>query len=228
MLRGWYSERIAYEHYERKFSHINTCNPAWILIYKWLPESLQLVLCSMRITFSNEYLIDLILKMWIWVSPLLTGKNSIMLFQFCHYGCSHVELSYTPTVSVLLVGYGFILMVALLFTGLHAFQQYSRGERLTITIYFDVLTNWVCWLLSPLRMLTCIHRVLDRTCSFLQHFFWGIISVANVSPNLAAILVICPLIFGWLLLISWYLHFIIVWCENTSEDPTSICFIICF
>ena len=142
MLRGWYSERIAYEHYERKFSHINTCNPAWILIYKWLPESLQLVLCSMRITFSNEYLIDLILKMWIWVSPLLTGNNSIMLFQFCHYGCSHVELSYTPTVSVLLVGYGFILMVALLFTGLHAFQQYSRGECLTITIYFDVLTNW--------------------------------------------------------------------------------------
>jgi len=94
----------------------------------------------MRITFSNEFLIDLILKMWIWVSPLLTGNNSIMLFQFCHYGCSHVELS-TPTVSVLLVGYGFILMVALLFTGLHAFQQYSRGECLTITIYFDVLTT---------------------------------------------------------------------------------------
>jgi len=48
-------------------------------------------------------------------------------------------------------------------------------------------------------MLPSIHGVLDRTCSFLQHFFWGIISVANVSPNLAAILVICPLIFGWLL-----------------------------
>jgi len=48
-------------------------------------------------------------------------------------------------------------------------------------------------------MLPSIHGVLDRTCNFLQHFFWGIISVANISLNLAAILVICPLIFGWLL-----------------------------
>jgi E3 ubiquitin-protein ligase MARCH6 len=134
--------------------------------------------------------------MWIWVSPLLTGKNSIMLFSFATVD---VALSYTSTASVLLVGYGFILMVVLLFTGLHAFQQYSRGERLTITIYFDVLTKWVCWMFSRLRMLPSIHGVLHRTCSFLQHFFWGIIGVANVSLNLAAILVIWPLIFSWLL-----------------------------
>jgi len=128
--------------------------------------------------------------------PFSLGRIVLCCFSFATVD---VALSCTSTASVLLVGYGFILMVALLCTGLHAFQQYSRGERLTITIYFDVLTNWVCWLLSPLRMLTCIHRVLDRTCSLLQHFFWGIISVANVSLNLAAILVICPLIFGWLL-----------------------------
>ncbi|XP_004972376.1 probable E3 ubiquitin ligase SUD1 isoform X2 [Setaria italica] len=78
-------------------------------------------------------------------------------------------------------------------------MQYSRGERPTITIYFGVLTDWVCWLSSPLRMLPSIHGMLDRTWSFLQQFFWGIVSVANVSLNLAAILVICPLFFGWLL-----------------------------
>ncbi|RLN05054.1 putative E3 ubiquitin ligase SUD1 isoform X1 [Panicum miliaceum] len=128
--------------------------------------------------------------------PFSLGRIVLCCFSFATVD---IALSYTSTASVLLVGYGFVLMVVLLFTGLHAFQQYSRGERLTITIYFDVLANWVCWLFSPLRMLPSIHRVLDRTCRFLQHFFWGIISVANVSLNLAAILVICPLIFGWLL-----------------------------
>ncbi|OEL19691.1 putative E3 ubiquitin ligase SUD1 [Dichanthelium oligosanthes] len=116
---------------------------------------------------------------------------------FSFGGVEDVARSYTSTASLLLVGYGFILMLALLFTGLHTFQQYSRGERLTIAIYFDVLTNLVCWLFSPLRMLPSIHGMLDRTCSFLQHFFWVVISLANVSVNLAAILVMCPLFFGW-------------------------------
>ena len=226
MLRGWYTERIVYEHYERKFSHINTCNPAWILIYKWLPESLQLVLCSMRITFSNEFLIDLILKMWIWVSPLLTGKNSIMLFQFCHCGCSpllHFN-SFSTFSWIWVYPYGGASL-----HWLACFPAILKGRvPYNHNLFWCINQLGVCWLFSPLRMLPSIHGVLDRTCNFLQHFFWGIISVANISLNLAAILVICPLIFGWLILISWYLHFIIVWCENTSEDPTSICFIICF
>lgn len=129
--------------------------------------------------------------------PFSLGRLVLCCTSCFSFGTVDVARSYTSTASVLLVGYGFVLMVALLFTGLHTVQQYSRGERLTIKIYFDVFTDSVCWLFSPLRVLPSIHGMLERTCSFLQHFFWTIISLANVSLNLAATLVMCPLFLGW-------------------------------
>lgn len=131
--------------------------------------------------------------------PFSLGRILLCCTSCFSFGTVDAAPSYTSTATLLLVGYGFILMVALLFTAWHTFQQYSRGERPTIAIYFGVLTDWVCWLSSPLRMLPSIHGMLDRTWSFLQHLFWGIKTVANASLNLAAILVICPLFFGWLL-----------------------------
>jgi hypothetical protein len=64
--RWWYGEWIAYKHYARKFSHINTFNPTCIVIYKWLPESLQHVFYAACILLFKWISGRLILKMWIY------------------------------------------------------------------------------------------------------------------------------------------------------------------
>ena len=129
--------------------------------------------------------------------PFSLGRILLCCMSCFTSGTLDITHSSTSTTSVLLVGYGLILVAALLSTALHTFQQYSRGEQLTITVYFDALTDLVCWLFSPLKMLPSIHVMLDRTCTLLQHFFRGIINLANVSLNLTMILVIWPLLFGW-------------------------------
>lgn len=110
--------------------------------------------------------------------------------------------SYTSTVAMLLIGYGFIFSLGVTFTGMHTFHQYSRGERLLIAIFFKALTNWICWLLSPFRRLPDIHAMVRGTFSFCHKLFRGIIisiTVANISLNLIITLIIPPLLFGWLL-----------------------------
>ncbi|CAO2210473.1 unnamed protein product [Urochloa humidicola] len=169
-------------HLQQRFGGLDTLQ---LFALHTVEASLMVVICDVAFAFLLGFL------------PFSLGRIALRCTSCFRFGTVDVARSYNSTASVLLVGYGFIFMVALLFTGLHTFQQHSRGERLTVTIYFDILSDWVCWLFSPLRMLPSIHRMLDRTCSFLQHFFWGITSVANVSLNLAAILVICPLFFGW-------------------------------
>ncbi|CAL4996036.1 unnamed protein product [Urochloa decumbens] len=169
-------------HLQQRFGGLDTLQ---LFALHTVEASLMVVICDVAFAFLLGFL------------PFSLGRMVLCCTSCFRFGTVDVAHSYNSTASVLLVGYGFISMVALLFTGLHTFQQHSRGEHLTVTIYFDVLAGWVCWLVSRLRMLPSIHGMLDRTCSFLQHFFWGIISVVNVSLNLAAILVICPLFFGW-------------------------------
>ncbi|CAL5009345.1 unnamed protein product [Urochloa decumbens] len=168
-------------HLQQRFGGLDTLQ---LFALHTVKASLMVVICDVAFAFLLGFL------------PFSLGRIVLCCTSCFRFGTVDVAHSYNSTASVLLVGYGFISMVALLFTGLHTFQQHSRGERLTVTIYFDVLADWVCWLVSPLRMLPSIYGMLDRICSFLQHF-WGIISVVNVSLNVAAILVICPLFFGW-------------------------------
>ncbi|KAJ1266740.1 hypothetical protein BS78_07G001100 [Paspalum vaginatum] len=131
--------------------------------------------------------------------PFSLGRLLLCCVSCLSFGTLDTAPFSASTPSVLLLGYGFILMVALLFTGLHTFHQYSRGERLTIAVYFHALTELVCWLLTPLRLLPSIHVMLHRTFTFLHRCFWGIISLANVSLNLTAKLVLRPLFLGCLL-----------------------------
>ncbi|KAF8712554.1 hypothetical protein HU200_028305 [Digitaria exilis] len=168
-------------HLQRRFGGLDTLQ---VLALHTVEASLMVVICDVAFAFLLGFI------------PFSLGRIVLCCTSCFSFGTVDVARSYTSTASVLLVGYGFILMAGLLLTGLHTFQQYSRGERLTITIYFGVFTDLVRWLLSPLRMLPSIHGMLDRTCSFLQHFFWTIISLANVSLNLAATLVMCPLFLG--------------------------------
>ncbi|CAO2164005.1 unnamed protein product [Urochloa humidicola] len=169
-------------HLQQRFGGLDTLQ---LFALHTVEASLMVVICDVAFAFLLGFI------------PFSLGRIVLCCTSCFRSGTVDVARSYNSTASVLLVGYGFIFVVALLFTGLHTFQQHTRGERLTVTIYYDMLADWVCWLFSPLKMLPNIHRMLDRACSFFQHFFWGIISVANVSLNLAAILVICPLFFGW-------------------------------
>lgn len=125
--------------------------------------------------------------------PFSLGRLLLCCMSCFTSGTLDITHSSTSTTSVLLIGYGLILVAALLSTALHTFQQYSRGEQLTITVYFHALTDLVCWLFSPLKMLPSIHVMLGWTGTF----FKGIINLANVSLNLTLILVTCPLLFGW-------------------------------
>ncbi|GJN12693.1 hypothetical protein PR202_ga30996 [Eleusine coracana subsp. coracana] len=134
--------------------------------------------------------------------PFSMGRIVLSCISCFSFGNMDVDRSYASTASILLIGYGLIFSLALLFTGLHTFQQYSRGEHLTIAIFFKVLLNCVHWLFTPFRLLPDIHVIVDRTFTFLTHLILWIISLANSSLNLTLILVICPLFFGWSLDIS--------------------------
>lgn len=81
--------------------------------------------------------------------------------------------SYTSTASILLIGYGFILMVGAAFAMLHTSYKYLRGERLVIAIFLGRLPGI---------------------------FFRGIVSsifVADIFLNLLIKVIIYPLLFGW-------------------------------
>ncbi|WVZ95612.1 hypothetical protein U9M48_041349 [Paspalum notatum var. saurae] len=131
--------------------------------------------------------------------PFSLGRLLLCCASCLSFGTLDTAPFSASTPSVLLLGYGFILMMALLFTGLHTFHQYSRGERLTIAVYFHALTDLVYWLLTPLSLLPSVHVMLHGTFTFLYRFFWGIISLVNVCLNLTAKLVLRPLFLGCLL-----------------------------
>jgi E3 ubiquitin-protein ligase MARCH6 len=134
--------------------------------------------------------------------PFSLGRIALCCISCFSFGNMDIDHSYASTASILLIGYGLILSLVLLLTALHTFQQYSRGEHLTISIFFMVLPNSVHWLSTPFRMLPGIHVMVDRTFTFLTQFIIWSISLGNVSLNLTLILVICPLFFGWSLDIS--------------------------
>ncbi|TVU43862.1 hypothetical protein EJB05_10362 [Eragrostis curvula] len=134
--------------------------------------------------------------------PFSLGRIVLCCISCFSFGNMDIDHSNTSTVSIILIGYGLILSLALFFTGLHTFQQYSRGEHLTIAVFFKVLLNCVQWLFTPFRMLPGIHVMVHRTFTFSVHFILWTISLANISLNLTLLLVIFPLFFGWLLDIS--------------------------
>lgn len=132
--------------------------------------------------------------------PFSLGRIILCCTSCFNFGNVDKVHSYTSTASILLIGYGFIFSLGVLFTGLHTFLQYSRGERFTITIFFMVFTNGMYWLLSPFGRLPGIHVMVHRTFSFLKQFFRviiNLITVANICLNLINTVVICPLFFGW-------------------------------
>ncbi|WVZ55012.1 hypothetical protein U9M48_005731, partial [Paspalum notatum var. saurae] len=119
--------------------------------------------------------------------PFSLGRILLCCVSCLSFGTLDTAPFSASTPSVLLLGYGFILM-------------YSRGEELlTITVYFHALTDLAYWLLTPLRLLPSVHVMLHGTFTFLHRFFWGTKSLANVSLNLTAKLVLRPLFLGCLL-----------------------------
>lgn len=134
--------------------------------------------------------------------PFSLGRIVLCCVSCFSFGNIDIDRSYTSTASILLTGYGLILSLALLFTGMHTFQQYSRGEHLTVAIFFKFLLNCVHWLLTPFRKLPGLHVIVHMIFTFSVRFIVWTLNLANISLNLTLILVICPLFFGWLLDIS--------------------------
>ncbi len=145
-------------------------------------------------------LLDVMLACVFGFIPFSLGRIILFCTSCFSFGNMDRVHSYTSTSSILLVGYGFIFSLGVLFTGFHTFDQYSRGEHLTIAVFFKVLTNGMHRLFSPLRRLPGIHVMVQMALSFLRLFFRGIINlvtVANISVNLINVIAICPLFFGW-------------------------------
>ncbi|XP_062195564.1 probable E3 ubiquitin ligase SUD1 isoform X2 [Phragmites australis] len=171
-------------HMQHRFGGLDTLQ---VLALHTVEASLMVVIGDVAFAFAFGFL------------PFSLGRIVLCCISPFSFGSVDIDRSYSSTASILLAGYGFIFSLAVFLAGLHTFQQYSRGERLTVTVFFMDLINWVCWLLSPFRMLPGIHVIVNRTFTFLQQFFRGIICLANISLNLTLILVLCPLFFGWLL-----------------------------
>ncbi|XP_073362636.1 uncharacterized protein [Aegilops tauschii subsp. strangulata] len=59
----------------------------------------------------------------------------------CSDSCNVGEVnSYTSTASVLLIGYGFIISVGVIYAGMYIFGQYLRGKRLVIAAFITSLS----------------------------------------------------------------------------------------
>ncbi|XP_048552900.1 probable E3 ubiquitin ligase SUD1 [Triticum urartu] len=92
----------------------------------------------------------------------------------CSDSCNVGEVnSYTSTASVLLIGYGFIISVGVIYAGLYIFGQYLRGKRLVIAAFITSLSGIF------LTGITCFT------------------SVASFCLNTLHGLIIYPLFFGW-------------------------------
>ncbi|VAH11552.1 unnamed protein product [Triticum turgidum subsp. durum] len=92
----------------------------------------------------------------------------------CSDSCNVGEVnSYTSTASVLLIGYGFIISVGVIYAGLYIFGQYLRGKRLAIAAFIRSLSGIF------LTGITCFT------------------SVASFCLNTLHGLIIYPLFFGW-------------------------------
>uniref|UniRef100_A0A0E0APR4 RING-CH-type domain-containing protein n=1 Tax=Oryza glumipatula TaxID=40148 RepID=A0A0E0APR4_9ORYZ len=163
-------------------------------------DSLQVIALHTVEASLMVVLLDVMLACVFGFIPFSLGRIILFCTSCFSFGNMDRVHSYTSTSSILLVGYGFIFSLGVLFTGFHTFDQYSRGERLTIAVFFKVLTNGMYRLFSPLRRLPGIHVMVQMALSFLRLFFRGIINlvtVANISVNLINVIAICPLFFGW-------------------------------
>uniref|UniRef100_A0A0D9X3C4 RING-CH-type domain-containing protein n=1 Tax=Leersia perrieri TaxID=77586 RepID=A0A0D9X3C4_9ORYZ len=163
-------------------------------------DSLQVIALHIVEASFMVVLVDMMLAFAFGFIPFSLGRIILFCISCFSFGNIDGVYSHTSTLSILFVGYGFLFSLALLFTGLHTFDQYSRGERLTIAVFFKLLTNIICMLFIPFRRLPGIHVMLQMALSLLQLFFRGIINLAiaaNMSVNLINIIAICPLFFGW-------------------------------
>ncbi|KAL6839491.1 hypothetical protein ACP4OV_030761 [Aristida adscensionis] len=156
-------------------------------------------------------IVDVVLAFAFGFLPFSLGRIVLCCVSCFSFGNADIADSYTSTPSILLTGYGFIFSLAVFFAGHYTFQEYSRGEQLTVAVLFKIFTYGVYWLFSPLRMLLRIHVMVYKMFTFTQQlfiwiintfspqFFRWIIVLANVSLRLSAIFVMRPLLFGWLL-----------------------------
>ena len=132
--------------------------------------------------------------------PFTLGRIILWCVSCFNFGNVDDVNSYASTAYILLIGYGFIFSLGVTFAGMHTFHQYSRGERLLIAIFFKILADGICWLLSPFRWLHRIHVMIRKTFSLCQMFFRGIanlITFANFSLNVINMIIVFPLLFGW-------------------------------
>lgn len=132
--------------------------------------------------------------------PFTLGRIILWCVSCFNFGNVDDVNSYASTAYILLIGYGFIFSLGVTFAGMHTFHQYSRGERLLIAIFFKILADGICWLLSPFRWLHRIHVMVRKTFSLCQMFFRGIanlITFANFSLNVINMVIVFPLLFGW-------------------------------
>jgi E3 ubiquitin-protein ligase MARCH6 len=125
---------------------------------------------------SNQVLtVDMVLAFIFGFLPFSLGRMILWCVSCFNFGNVDEVDSYTSTASILLFGYGFIFSVGVTFAGLCTFCQYLVGERLMIVIFLTSL------------------------CGI---FFRGIvylITLGNTCLNLLNILILHPLLIGWLL-----------------------------
>ncbi|XP_051224322.1 probable E3 ubiquitin ligase SUD1 [Lolium perenne] len=134
------------------------------------------VLALVAVEVSSLVLtVDMVLAFIFGFLPFSLGRMILWCVSCFNFGNVDEVDSYTSTASILLFGYGFIFSVGVTFAGLCTFCQYLVGERLMIVIFLTSL------------------------CGI---FFRGIvylITLGNTCLNLLNILILHPLLIGWLL-----------------------------
>ncbi|VAI76988.1 unnamed protein product [Triticum turgidum subsp. durum] len=172
-------------HLQNRFGGLDSLQ---VLALHTVEASLMVVIVDIGIAFMFGFV------------PFTLGRIILWCVSCFNFGNVDDVNSYASTAYILLIGYGFIFSLGVTFGGMHTFHQYSRGERLLIAIFFKILADGTCWLLSPFRWLHRIHVMIRKTFSLCQMFFRGIanlITFANFSLNVINMIIVFPLLFGW-------------------------------
>jgi E3 ubiquitin-protein ligase MARCH6 len=124
---------------------------------------------------NQVLMVDMVLACTFGFLPFSLGRIILWCVSCFNFGNVNEVDSYTSTASVLLLGYGFIFSVGITFAGLYNFCQYLTGERLMIV-----------------NFLTSLRAIFFRGIIYL-------ITLANTCLNLLNIIILHPLLIGWLL-----------------------------
>ncbi|CAM0880841.1 unnamed protein product [Alopecurus aequalis] len=119
--------------------------------------------------------VDMVLACVFGFLPFSLGRMILWCVSCFNFGIVDEADSYTSTASVLLLGYGFIFSVGVTFAGLYNFCQYLTGERLMVAILFTSL------------------------CGISFRGIVYLITLANTSLNPLNIIILHPMLIGWLL-----------------------------